>query len=224
MAAGCQRKEKPRSGSIVSIQIVSVTCSEFRMLSSPLTSGPGANCDVSDTPNHSLNWATSLSARHTRERVASRVMCFSMRWVELGVVLMLVMEVFTPILSCRWSGWRSATNSALGGLRCDRPPDSSLLLGAVFSDPAPICRVERASQGSGVKSFAVGRRSGSLPPGVIEITVVDRVEAEIVDKAEHHRSGGGRIAGDREGCPAGSSLRNAFREKAAGEDRVECLD
>ena len=46
MAYGCQRKEKNRSGSIVSIQIVIVTCSRPRILICPLTAAAGEPIDV----------------------------------------------------------------------------------------------------------------------------------------------------------------------------------
>src|SRR5215211_9338648 len=49
----------------------------------PLTSAPGANGVVSDTPNHALNWATSVRARQTRARGASRTICFSIRSVDV---------------------------------------------------------------------------------------------------------------------------------------------
>src|SRR3954466_8983290 len=52
------------------------------MLIFPLTSAPGVKGVLSDTPNHVLNCETSVSARQTRERGASKVTCFSMRSVE----------------------------------------------------------------------------------------------------------------------------------------------
>ena len=52
--------------------------------SCPFTSAPGVNGVVSDTPNQVLNCSTSVSARQTRERGASRVTCFSMRSVDVG--------------------------------------------------------------------------------------------------------------------------------------------
>ena len=109
-------------------------------------------------------------------------------------------------------------------LRCDRPPDASLLFGAVFGDPAPVSFGERAPESGGFKIPAVGRRSGLLPPGVVQITTVDRVEAKIVDEAKHCCLGVRRIAGDRESDPPLRSPRNALLEKALGEDVVERLD
>ena len=38
---------------------------------------------MSDTPNHELNCETSVSARQTRERGASRMTCFSIRSVDV---------------------------------------------------------------------------------------------------------------------------------------------
>src|SRR5437762_1767127 len=104
------------------------------------------------------------------------------------------------------------------------PPDTSLLFGAVFGDPARIRFGERAPESIGVKIPTVSRRSGLLPPGVVQITTVDRVEAEIVDKAKHRCLGVRRIADDRETDPPRRSARNALLEKAPGEDVVECLD
>jgi uncharacterized protein YbjT (DUF2867 family) len=51
---------------------------------------------------------------------------------------------------------------------------------------------------SGSKIPAVGRRSGLQPPGVVQITTVDRVEAKIVDKAKYCCLGVRRIADHRE--------------------------
>ena len=50
-------------------------------------------------------------------------------------------------------------------LRCDSPPDTSFLFGAVFGDPAPIGFGEGARESSGFEIPAVSRRSGLLPPG-----------------------------------------------------------
>jgi hypothetical protein len=63
------------------------------------------------------------------------------------------------------------------------------LFGAVFRDPASISFCERATESSGFKIPAVSRRSGLLPPGVVQITSVDRVEAKIVHEAKHCRFG-----------------------------------
>ena len=104
------------------------------------------------------------------------------------------------------------------------PSDASLLLGAVFGDPAPVGFGERTPEGSGFKILAVGRRSGLLPPGVVQITHVDRVEAKIVDKAKHCCPGVRRIAGDRESYPPRRSPRNALFEKALVRNVVERLD
>jgi len=75
------------------------------------------------------------------------------------------------------------------------PPGACLLFGAVFGDPAPVGFGERAPESSGFKIPAVSRRSGLLPPGVVQTTAVDRVEAEIVDEAKHRAPGVRRIAG-----------------------------
>jgi hypothetical protein len=40
-------------------------------------------------------------------------------------------------------------------------------------------------ESSGFEIAAVSRRSGLLPEGVCQITTVDRVEAQIVDKAKY---------------------------------------
>src|ERR671916_190644 len=53
------------------------------MVSRPLTSAPGVNGAASCTPNNALNCATSVRARQTRERGASRVTTFSMRSVDV---------------------------------------------------------------------------------------------------------------------------------------------
>jgi hypothetical protein len=60
-----------------------------------------------------------------------------------------------------------------------------LLFGAVFGDPAPVSFGERVPESSDFKIPALSRRSGLLSPGVVSITTVDRVEAEIVDEAKH---------------------------------------
>ena len=103
-------------------------------------------------------------------------------------------------------------------------PDTSLLFGAVFRDPASISFGERATEGSGFKILAVSRRSGLLPPGVVQIATVDRVETKIVDEVKPCCPGVHRIAGDRESDPLFRSPRNALFEKAFGEDVVERLD
>src|SRR5437016_7129279 len=109
-------------------------------------------------------------------------------------------------------------------LRCNVPLDTSLLFGAVFGDPPPIRFGERAPESTGFKIPAVGGRSGLLPPGIVQITTVNGVESEIVDKGKHRCLGVQRIAGDRESYPARRSSRSALREKALGEDVVERLD
>src|SRR5713226_7460602 len=81
------------------------------------------------------------------------------------------------------------------------PSDTSLPFGAVFGDPAPISLCERALESAGFKIPAVSRRSGLLPPGVVQITTVQGVEAKIVDEAKHCCLGVKRIAGDRERYP-----------------------
>src|SRR5438093_6464672 len=116
------------------------------------------------------------------------------------------------------------TRSSFCCLRCDISPDTSLLFGAVFLDPASISFGERAPEGSGFEILAVSRGSGLLPPGVVQITTVDRVEAKIVDEAKHGGLGVQRVAGDREGDPPMRSPRNALFEKTLGEDAVERLD
>src|SRR5437762_13910718 len=99
-------------------------------------------------------------------------------------------------------------------LRCNVPPDASLLFGAVFGDPPPIRFGERAPESTGFEIPAVGGRSGLLPPGVVQITTVDWVEAELVDEAQHRCLGVRRIAGDRESDPARRSSGSALREQA----------
>ena len=128
---------------------------------------------------------------------------------------------FSLSILCKCS---SRTPSSFCSLRCDSPPDTSLLFGAVFRDPASISFGERAPESSGFKVLAVSRRSGLLPPGVVQITTIDRVEAKIVDEAKHCCLGVQRIAGDRESDPPLRSPRNALFEKAFGEDVVEGLD
>ena len=75
--------------------------------------------------------------------------------------------------------------SASRCLRCDIPPGASFLFGTVFGDPASISFGERAPESSDFKIPAVGRRSWLLSPGVVQVTSVDRVEAEFVDQAKH---------------------------------------
>jgi hypothetical protein len=59
--------------------------------------------------------------------------------------------------SARVTGWAGGTI----------PPDTSLLFGAVFGDPAPIGLGERPPESSGIKIPTISRRSGLLPPGVV---------------------------------------------------------
>src|SRR6266850_1147132 len=106
--------------------------------------------------------------------------------------------------------------------RCNSDP--SLLFGAAFGDSAPVGFGERATESSGFEIAAVSRRSGLLPPGVVQDSTVDRVEAKIVDEAEHSCPGARRIAVDGESNPPGRSPRNSLLEKAPGEDVVERLD
>src|SRR6266705_978828 len=120
------------------------------------------------------------------------------------------------------TGW--LTRSASWCLRCDIPPGASFLFGAVFGDPASIRFGERAPESSDFKIPAVGRRSGLLSPGVVQVTTVDRVEAEFVDQAKHWGLRLDSIAGNRESYAARRSRRNALFEKALGVDVVECLD
>ena len=70
-----------------------------------------------------------------------------------------------------------------------RASDTSLLFGAVFGDSAPVSFGERAPESSSFKVAAVGGRSGLLPPGVVQNSTVDRLEAKIVDEAEHRGLG-----------------------------------
>src|SRR4249920_1649618 len=118
----------------------------------------------------------------------------------------------------------SLTRSSYCCLRCNIPPDTSLLFGAVFGDPAPNSFGQRTPESSGFKIPTVSRRSGLLPPGVVQITTVDRVEAKIVDEAKHCCLAVRRIAGDRESDSSLRSPRNTSFEKALGEDVVERLD
>src|SRR6266850_2931684 len=114
--------------------------------------------------------------------------------------------------------------SALVGLVVEAgniPSDTSLPFGAVFGDPAPISLGERAPESAGFKIPAVSRRSGLLPPGVVQIPTVHGVEAKIVDEAKHRCLGVKRIAGDRESYPPHRSPRNALLEKALGQDVVK---
>ena len=76
------------------------------------------------------------------------------------------------------------------------PSDTSLPFGAVFGDPAPISLGERAPESAGFEIPAVSRRSGLLPPGVVQITTVHGGEAKIVDEVKHRCLGLKRIAGD----------------------------
>jgi len=54
-----------------------------------------------------------------------------------------------------------------------RSPDTSLLFGAVFGDPAPVSFGERAPESGGFKVAAVSRRSGLLPPGLVQHTTIE---------------------------------------------------
>jgi hypothetical protein len=72
--------------------------------------------------------------------------------------------------------------------------------------------------------MAVSRRSGLLPPRVVQTTSVDRVEAKLVDEAKHGRPGVQRVAGDRERDSPVRAFRSAVLQKALGEDAVERLD
>src|SRR5881397_2376284 len=104
----------------------------------------------------------------------------------------------------------------LGGVMTSlqRPPDTSLLFGAVFGDSAQVGFGERAPERGGFEIAAVGRRSGLLAPGVVQNSTVDRVEVQIVDEAEHSCPGVRRIAVDGERNPPARSPRNPLLEKA----------
>jgi hypothetical protein len=58
-------------------------------------------------------------------------------------------------------------------------------VGTIFGDPAPIRFGECTPERSGFKIPTVSWCSGLLPPGVVEVATVDRVEAKIVDEATH---------------------------------------
>src|SRR5688572_30313572 len=103
------------------------------------------------------------------------------------------------------------------------PPDTSLLFGAVFRNTAFISLCERAPESSGFKVLAVSR-SGLLPPGIVQITTVHRVETEIVNEAKHCGLGIRRITGNRESDSPLSSSRNAFLKEALCVDVVKYLD
>ena len=68
---------------------------------------------------------------------------------------------------------------------------------------------------------AISWRSGSLSPGVVEITRIDRIEAEIVHEAKHRRSGVRRIARNRQSYPLrlNASLRSAMSLGGDGRAR-----
>src|SRR2546427_13059028 len=93
----------------------------------------------------------------------------------------------------------SLKRSASRCLRCDIPLGASFLFVAVFGDPASISFGERAPESSDPKIPAVGRRSGLLSPGVVQVTTVDRIEAELVDQAKPRGLRLFSIAGNREG-------------------------
>jgi hypothetical protein len=97
------------------------------------------------------------------------------------------------------------------------PPDASLFFGAVFGDPAPISFGEGAPESSGFKILTVSRCSGLLPPGVVQVTAVDRIEAKIVDKAKHCCLGVRRIAdagrANRPGVPLGTPFSRRLLAK-----------
>lgn len=122
------------------------------------------------------------------------------------------------------SGMPALNLSASWCLSCDMPLDASFFFGSAIFDSARISFGQRAPEGGGFQIPAIRRRSGLLPPGVVQITAVDRVEAKIIDKAKHCGLGVQRIAGDRKSNPPRRSPRNALLEKALGEDVVECLD
>jgi len=105
------------------------------------------------------------------------------------------------------------STSAPCSLCCDTPPDTSLLLGAVFGDTAPVRFGERAPQSGGVEILAVSRRSGLLPPGVVQITPIDGVEAKLVDQPKHGGLGIRRIAHDRERYPARRPFATPFSRR-----------
>src|SRR5215510_2311372 len=91
-----------------------------------------------------------------------------------------------------------------------RRPDMSLPFGAVLGDPAPVSFGERAPQSSGLEIAAVSRRSGLLPPGVVQNTAIDRVEAKVINEAKHYCLRFRGIAGDRESNPPLCSFRDSF--------------
>jgi hypothetical protein len=128
-----------------------------------------------------------------------------------------------PEVSTKEGRWHKPTHTPQAG-QGTIPPDSTLLSGAEFGDPAPISVGKRATESNGVKIPTASRRAGLLPPGVVQSTTVDRVEAKIVDKAKHRCLGVKRVADDRASYPPLRSAWNTLLKKALGEDVVECLD
>src|SRR6185436_4870973 len=109
-------------------------------------------------------------------------------------------------------------------LRCEKPPGQSLRFDAAFGDPAADSFGERAPESGGFKILTVSRRSGLLPPRVVQITAVDRIGAEFVDEAKNYGLGVRRITGDRKSYPPRRSPRNTLLAKALGVDVVESFD
>jgi hypothetical protein len=103
-------------------------------------------------------------------------------------------------------------------------PDTILLSGAVFGDLAMIGLNEPSPEESSFKILTITWCSGLLPPGVVQITTVDGVEAKIVDQAKHRCLGVQRVTGDSESYPPRVSFLNALLEKTLGEDVIERLD
>src|SRR4029077_14898561 len=106
----------------------------------------------------------------------------------------------------------------------DQSSDAGLLFNAVFANPASLRLGERALDRDDFEIPAVGRRSSLLSPGIVQITRVDGIEAEIVDEAKHCCPGVQGIPSDRKGDPPFRSPRNALFEKACSENVVERLD
>jgi hypothetical protein len=102
-------------------------------------------------------------------------------------------------------------------------PDTSLLFGAVCGDPAPVGSGEGAPETRGVEIAAVSRRSGLLPPRVVQNSTVDRLEAKIVDEAKHRCLGVRRIAVDRESNPPPRSRGTPFSRRLLAKMLLNAL-
>src|SRR5688572_12075802 len=159
---------------MVSIQSVIVTLPESRKVGFPLISAPGANTPIRLAPNQALNCVTSVSARQTRARGASRLTTFSMRSVEVrvdirslgvGRVIVRVPQQLDEPLDARVPQAFVVAEPVVGAL--ERPGVDTAVV-----DASPNCSGDEASPLQGLDVLRGGGqrhpvRSGQVADGLL---------------------------------------------------------